>query len=84
MWKMFYDNGNFFNFEGKTSGIKNFQLDQFVDTMWFFPDLKTVEKFNAQVAPLIKKQLFNAKQIEALTIQRNTLLPLLMTGQVEV
>ena len=54
MWKMFYDNGIFFNFEGKTSGIKNFQLDQFVDTMWFFPDLKTVEKFNAQVAPLIK------------------------------
>jgi len=84
MWKMFYDNGIFFNFEGKTSGIKNFQLDQFVDTMWFFPDLKTVEKFNAQVAPLIKKQLFNAKQIEALTTQRNTLLPLLMIGQVEV
>jgi type I restriction enzyme S subunit len=84
MWKMFYDNGIFFNFEGKTSGIKNFQLDQFVDTMWFFPDLKTVEKFNAQVAPLIKKQLFNAKQIETLTTQRNTLLPLLMTGQVEV
>ena len=84
MWKMFYDNGIFFNFEGKTSGIKNFQLDQFLDTMWFFPDLKTVEKFNAQVAPLIKKQLFNAKQIETLTTQRNTLLPLLMTGQIEV
>lgn len=84
MWKMFYDNGIFFNFEGKTSGIKNFQLDQFVDTMWFFPDLKTVEKFNAQVAPLIKKQLFNAKQIEALTTQRNTLLPLLMTGQITI
>lgn len=84
MWKMFYDNGIFFNFEGKTSGIKNFQLDQFVDTIWFFPDLKTVEKFNAQVAPLIKKQLFNAKQIEALTTQRNILLPLLMTGQIEV
>lgn len=84
MWKMFYDKGIFFNFEGKTSGIKNFQLDQFVDTMWFFPDLKTVEKFNAQVALLIKKQLFNAKQIEALTTQRNTLLPLLMTGKIEV
>lgn len=84
MWKMFYDNGIFFNFEGKTSGIKNFQLDQFVDTMWFFPNLKTVEKFNARIAPLIKKQLFNAKQIEALTTQRNTLLPLLMTGQILV
>ena len=84
MWKMFYDNGIFFNFEGKTSGIKNFQLDQFVETIWFFPDPKTVEKFNAQVAPLLKKQQVNTKQIETLTTQRNTLLPLLMTGQVEV
>ena len=84
MWKMFYDNGTFFNFEGKTSGIKNFQLDQFLDTMWFFPDLQTVKNFNAQVSPLIQKQLLNAKQIETLTTQRNTLLPLLMTSQIEV
>ncbi|MDD7299261.1 restriction endonuclease subunit S [Fibrobacter intestinalis] len=77
-------NGIFFNFEGKTSGIKNFQLDQFVETIWFFPDPKTVEKFNAQVAPLLKKQQVNTKQIETLTTQRNTLLPLLMTGQVDV
>lgn len=84
MWKMFYDNGIFFNFEGKTSGIKNFQLDQFVETIWFFPDPQTVEKFNAQVSPLLKKQQVNTKQIETLTTQRNTLLPLLMTGQVNI
>ena len=57
------------------------------DIMMKFPiayDEKTVAKFNAQVTPLFKKQLVNTKQIEALTTQRNTLLPLLMTGQVEV
>ena len=57
------------------------------DIMMKFPiayDEKTVIKFNAQVTPLFKKQLVNTKQIEALTTQRNTLLPLLMTGQVEV
>ena len=48
------------------------------------PDVKTLNDFNAQIAPLLKKQLVNTKQIEALTTQRNTLLPLLMAGQVEV
>lgn len=33
---------------------------------------------------LLRKQLHNSKQIETLTTQRNTLLPLLMTGQIEV
>ena len=57
------------------------------DIMVKFPiayDEKTVAKFNAQVTPLFKKQLINIKQIKALTTQRNTLLPLLMTGQVGV
>lgn len=48
------------------------------------PDTQTLENFNNQVTPLFKKVQLNAKQIEALTTQRNTLLPLLMTGQVEV
>ena len=49
-----------------------------------FPDSQSLDKFNVQVKPIFKKQLINTKQIEALTTQRNTLLPLLMTGQVEV
>ena len=48
------------------------------------PDANTLNDFNAQIEPLLKKQQVNTKQIEALTTQRNTLLPLLMTGQVEV
>lgn len=53
-----------------------------MEVLW--PDSKTMGKFNAQVEPIFKKQLVNTKQIETLTTQRNTLLPLLMTGQVEV
>lgn len=49
-----------------------------------FPDSQSLDKFNAQVEPIFKKQLVNTKQIETLTTQRNTLLPLLMTGQVMV
>ena len=48
------------------------------------PDSKTLNNFNAQVLPILQKQLVNTKQIEALTTQRNTLLPLLMTGQVTI
>ena len=49
-----------------------------------FPDSKPLELFSMQVSPLFKKQLVNLQQIETLTIQRNTLLPLLMTGQIKV
>lgn len=49
-----------------------------------YPDSKTLNHFITQVSPLFKKQLVNSQQIEALTTQRNTLLPLLMTGQVAV
>ena len=48
------------------------------------PNSSVLKKFNAQVEPIFRKQLVNAKQIETLTTQRNTLLPLLMTGQIEV
>ena len=53
-----------------------------MEVLW--PDSKTLGKFNTQIEPIFKKQLVNTKQIEALTTQRNTLLPLLMTGQIEV
>ena len=41
-----------------------------------------IESFVQRVSPMFKKRLINLKQIEALITQRNTLLPLLMTGQV--
>ena len=53
-----------------------------MEVLW--PDSKTLGKFNTQIEPIFKKQLVNTKQIEALTTQRNTLLPLLMTGQVKI
>ena len=35
LWKNLYDNDNMFNFEGKTSGIKNFQTEVFLANYWF-------------------------------------------------
>lgn len=48
------------------------------------PDEESMKKFSMHVTPLFKKQLVNSQQIETLTTQRNTLLPLLMTGQVTI
>ena len=48
------------------------------------PDTITMRNFNNQVTPLFRKLQVNTKQIETLTTQRNTLLSLLMTGQIEV
>ena len=48
------------------------------------PDKKTLDAFNFSIKPLFEKQLVNTKQIESLTTQRNTLLPLLMIGQVKI
>ncbi|MCQ2124177.1 MAG: restriction endonuclease subunit S [Fibrobacter sp.] len=49
-----------------------------------YPDFDTLEIFNSIITPIFQKRLLNSKQIESLTTQRNALLPLLMTGQIEV
>lgn len=66
------------------SVFKNLKTDYLKQLPVLIPDSKTMENFNAKIKPLFEKQLVNAKQIESLTTQRNTLLPLLMTGQIEV
>lgn len=48
------------------------------------PDKNTSDSFEKIIQPLFDKILINRKQIETLTTQRNTLLPLLMNGQIEV
>lgn len=68
--------------QGATFG--NMSKGEFEDIKLIYPDRATLEKFNMEVAPLFQKQLVNTKQIETLTTQRNTLLPLLMTGQIKV
>ena len=84
MWKMFYQNDVFFNYEGKTSGLKNFQFDTFVNEKWYFPDEKLVKQFN-EVFFQIKKEIDkNELESARLTSLRDRLLPLLMNGQVSV
>ena len=48
------------------------------------PDRSTVIEFNEQVKPLFEKIKFNQRQILSLSVQRDMLLPRLMSGEVKI
>jgi type I restriction enzyme S subunit len=84
-WNSLYDNGIFFNHEGKTTGIKNLLFDSFVNSyLTVVPEDSVVDKFYALMQNIqVKKQIAlveNQKLIEL----RDWLLPMLMNGQVKV
>jgi type I restriction enzyme S subunit len=84
-WQRLYDAGVFFGYEGKTSGIKNFQFDSFMDSYHVVkPDEKLVKKFNVFATDLEKKRQSNLKQNQELSSLRDWLLPMLMNGQVKI
>jgi len=84
LWKNLYDNDNMFNFEGKTSGIKNFQIDVFLANHWFEPLKELIEAFHAVVSKYHLMIDQNIIENNNLTKRREELLPLLMNGQASV
>ena len=82
VWQMFYNNGIMFNYEGKTSGIKNFMTESFLANKWINPPKPLVAKFFETVKVVYAKIDSNISEINNLIKQRDELLPLLMNGQV--
>lgn len=70
--------------EARKTTMGHITTDHLNQSRIAIPDEETMKRFSSRVTPLFKKQLVNSQQIETLTTQRNTLLPLLMTGQIEV
>lgn len=84
-WQRLYDAGVFFGFEGKTSGIKNFLFDSFMDSYHIVkPPKELAQKYNSFAKELEKKKQSNLKQNQELAQLRDWLLPMLMNGQVKV
>ena len=81
MWRMFYDNNNMFNYEGKTSGIKNFMTDAFLANKWLDVPTALLDLFFERIKVIYEQIDNNIEEINALTKQRDELLPLLMNGQ---
>ena len=84
VWNMFYDNGIMFNYEGKTSGIKNFMTDVFLANKWINAPKTLIVKFYNVIKEIYAKMDANISENNSLVKQRDNLLPLLMNGQVEV
>lgn len=84
-WQRLYDAGIFFGFEGKTSGIKNFLFDSFINSYYVaYPKKEVVEKYYAFAKPLEERKQSNLQQNQELAQLRDWLLPMLMNGQVKV
>lgn len=85
-WNKLYEAGIFFNFEGKTSGIKNLMFDRVVqDVHLAMPeDKKIVDDFYKIVSQIDEQIQANLLQNQKLVELRDWLLPMLMNGQVTV
>ena len=73
-----------FNYEGKTSGIKNFMTETFLANKWVKPNQELVYDFFKQIKSFYAQIDANIAENNHLTKQRDELLPLLMNGQVSV
>ncbi len=85
LWNSLYNNGVLFGWEGKTSGIKNFLFDAFVNKYHIpLPPMHLAKQFFEFAAPLERKKQTLLKENAKLEVLRDWLLPMLMNGQVTV
>ncbi len=85
-WNKLYEARIFFNFEGKTSGIKNLLFDQLIKDVYIaLPDndqlIQTYYAFSSRNDELMQNNLGENNKLSDL---RDWLLPMLMNGQVTV
>jgi type I restriction enzyme S subunit len=84
-WNSLYDNGVFFGYEGKTSGIKNLLFDSFISSYsTVVPEAKVVEKFYSLMESIQEKKQTALAENQKLAELRDWLLPMLMNGQVKI
>ena len=84
-WQHLYDAGIFFGYENGTTGIKNLDINGFIETEEIvIPPLEIVERFDVVCQAIANKIYANGLENERLANLRNTLLPKLMSGDIDV
>ena len=84
-WLYLYDMGVFFSYENGTTGIKNLDINGFIETEPIIIAPATlVEKFDAFCQSVFSKVYANGLENEQLALVRDTLLPKLMSGEIDV
>lgn len=84
-WKYKYDNDIMFGYENGTSGIKNFAIKDFIEKEpVLIPKEQDIVGFQKIIDSLQKQKQIKGTENTTLSTLRDTLLPRLMSGELEV
>ena len=84
-WQYLYDRKVFFSYENGTTGIKNLDFSGFLESeAIIIPPVDKVQKFNGYCRAIFDQVFANGKQTEQLATLRDTLLPKLMSSEIDV
>ena len=84
-WQYLYDKGVFFSYENGTTGIKNLDISGFLGTEpIIIPSKEKVLAFDDYCQTVFDRIFANGKESEQLSQLRDTLLPKLMSGELDV
>lgn len=84
-WQYLYDRNVFFSYENGTTGIKNLDLSGFVETeSIIIPSIKAIQEFNSLIDSFHSRVFKNGQENENIAALRDTLLPKLMNGEIDV
>lgn len=84
-WQYLYEKGVFFSYENGTTGIKNLDFTGFIETESIIvPPFDKVQVFDDYCKSIFSQIFANGKQSEQLASLRDTLLPKLMSGELDV
>ena len=84
-WQYLYSKGVFFSYENGTTGIKNLDFSGFIETETILiPPADQVIAFDNYCKSIFNQVFASGKQNEHLAVLRDTLLPRLMSGELDV
>jgi len=84
-WQYLYDKNVFFSYENGTTGIKNLDISGFIETEPIvIPPADLVKTFNTFCKSVFDMIFANGLENEHLSTVRDTLLPQLMSGELDV
>lgn len=84
-WKYKYDNDIMFGYENGTSGIKNFAIKDFIEKEpVLIPKEQDIVEFQKIIDNLQKQKQIKGTENTTISLLRDTLLPRLMSGELEI
>lgn len=84
-WQYLYNNNTMFSYENGTTGIKNLNITDFINKEpIIIPEKKKILEFNKVLQPIFDMIYKNGRENERLSALRDTLLPKLMAGEINI